>query len=431
MQNNEEHILPPHNAGKVIKVGLWVMFFMFLFLAWISINPMATSVTAPGKVSAGIHKKTVQNQNGGTVKKIYVNNGDFVHKGDMLIKLDDTEIKAQLDAFKAQYQDTIGLLARLTAQKEDTQKIEYPKDLHDKNVMRTQKKIFYVTKNSNEHEKAISQNKIIELQNQIKGLQAVVESKKNSLNIIEQQLAEQQELFKQKLVSHAKIRDLQRNKNRLEGDIASNTFNEAKLKEQILEIKNQQLLREKKFKEKVLEKYVKAKSSKSDLESKIAAYSDRLIKTDITSPKDGYVVGLKIHTVGGVIKPGEPIMSIVPKNESLIIEAEIHTQDIDQVHVGLDATIKFPAFNRAILDVIPGKVSYVSADSFTNRRNEKSFYKVKIKVNKAGMQELKDKKIVLLPGMPAVAMITIGHRTFLSYLVKPFQEMLGRSFNEQ
>jgi len=431
MQKNNEHELPPHDTTAVIKYGLLILVVLVALLVWAAFNPLETSVVAPGKVSAGIYKKTVQNQYGGTIKKIYVNNGDSVNKGDLLIKLDDVEIKSQLAIAKAKYQETIALVARLEAQKEAKQKIDFPRELKNENVRYTQLKIFSVTNKSNNREKEITKNRISELQNQISSLESMVESKKKNLQAISKELVEQEELFKERLVSNEQIRKLQKTYNSLKGEILSNSFDTAKLKEQIAEAKNQQLLREKKFQQEILEKYAKAKSDEADLKSKIIAYEDKLNKTNIKAPVSGTVVGLNIHTVGGVIKPGEEILSIVPNNEQLIVEARIQTQDIDKVHTGLKAKLKFPAFNITQLDIVPGKVIYVSADSFTDKRNDSSYYLVKIEVTDEGRKELQSKSIVLLPGMPAEAMINIGQRTFLDYIIKPFRDMLGRSFNEE
>lgn len=431
MQKNNEYELPPHDVAPVIKYGLLILAVLVALLVWAAFNPLETSVVAPGKVSAGIYKKTVQNQYGGTIKKIYVNNGDSVNKGDLLIKLDDVEIKSQLATAKAKYQETIALVARLEAQKEKKQKIDFPQELTNGNVRRTQLKIFTVTNKSNNKEKEITKNKISELENQISSLESAVQGKKQNLQVISKELAEQKELFKQHLVSNEQIRKLQKTYNSLNGEIISNSFDTAKLKEQIAEAKNQQLLREKKFQQDILEKYAKAKSDEADLKSKIIAYEDKLNKTNITAPVSGTVVGLNFHTVGGVIKPGEEILSIVPNNEPLIVEGKIQTKDIDKVHVGLKAKLKFPAFTVTQLDIVPGKVIYVSADSFTEKRKGTSYYKVKIAVTDAGRKELQSKSIVLLPGMPAEAMINIGQRTFLSYIIKPFRDMLGRSFNEE
>lgn len=431
MQNNQEHELPPHDTIKVIKYGLFILLLMVALLVWAAFNPLETSVVAPGKVSAGVYKKTVQNQYGGTIKKIYINNGDKVQKGDLLIKLDDVEIKSKLAIAKAKYQETIALVARLEAQKEAKEKIEFPKELQNQNARTTQLKIFHVTQKSNNKEREITKNRITELENQMSSLSSMVASKKQNLQAVAEEIKEQKELFKERLVSNEQIRKLQKTYNSLQGEILSNSFDMAKLKEQIVEAKNQQLLREKKFQQEILEKYAKAKSDEADLRSQIIAYEDKLRKTNINAPISGTVVGLNIHTVGGVIKPGEEILSIVPQNEHLIVEAQIQTKDIDKVHTGLEATLKFPAFNVAQLDIVKGKVIYVSADSFTEKRNGTSYYIVKIEVTDAGKKELESKSIVLLPGMPAEAMINIGQRTFLSYIIKPFRDMLGRSFNEE
>lgn len=432
MNNKNNTELPPSSPNLTIKFGLSVLFVVFVLIGgWMALAPLTTSVVASGKVTAGIDKKTVQHLEGGIVDKIYVKNGDIVKKGDILLKFSSVQIKAQLDILLAQDQDAIARLARLKAQKLNQNSIVFPKELSDKLAIQNQNNIFYATKKTIGDEKKITNNRILQFQNQISGQNSLIASKKKRLDSIAEELIEQEALFKDKLVSNEKMRALRKEKDSIDGDIARTYASIAKLEEQISEAKNQQLLKEKQFKQDTLEKYVKVKSKISDLKSKIIANEDKLQKTSIIAPISGTVIGLDIHTKGGVIGGGKPILEIVPLHSKLIVEAEIKTTDIDKVVVGLSADIKFPAFPVNLIDVVKGKVSYVSADSFVNKKNGMSFYKVKIEVSDAGYQALKESGLTLVPGMPASVMINIGQRTVVEYLVKPFKNMLSRSFNEE
>ena len=246
----------------------------------------------------------------------------------------------------------------------------------------------------------------------------------------EEQL-EWKELYEQRLVDKQHIRDLEREINRIDGDIANGQSEAAKLNEQIIEINTQQLLREEQFKKETLQRYVEAKSLISDLKSKIIANRDVLARTKIVSPIDGTIVGLSLHTVGGIISPSEPILEIIPNNAKLMVIAQIQTTDIDKVKVGLLADIMFSAFNLKQVKVIQGEVIHVSADSFIDKVTGMPYYEAKVEVTTNGIETLKENGFVLVSGMPAQVMIKIGDRTALSYLVKPFTEMLGRSFNEE
>jgi len=331
----------------------------------------------------------------------------------------------------AQYQDAIALFARLEAQRDKKKSISFPSELTDQNAIDDQTNIFETSLKTVKDEKIITENRILQLKNQIAGLNSLIVSKEKRLASIAEEKLEWEVLFKQRLVDKQRIRELDRETNMVEGDLANTQSEIAKLNEQISETKTQQLLREKELKKDTLQRYVEAKSLISDLKSKIIATKDTLDRTNIIAPIDGTVVGLSLHTVGGIIAPGTSILEIIPNNAKLLVIAQVQTTDIDKVRKGLLADIMFSAFNLKQINVIQGKVIHISADSFTDKVTGMPYYEAKIEVNKEGLKTLKENDFVLVSGMPAQVMIKLGDRTALSYLLKPFTEMLGRSFNEE
>lgn len=430
--NNKEIKAPLQDDTSVIRFGLAVIFVVFVMLGgWVAFAPLATSSVASGKVSADLDKKTIQHLEGGIIEAIYVKDGDKVKKDQVLMKLSDVQIKAQLDILNAQYQDGIALLARLKAQRDNLKKIAFPSELHDADAIKNQTNIFISANKAIEDETTITNNRIVQLQSQIDGTTSLIASKQNRLASIQEEILEWEDLFKQRLVDKQKIRDLQRESNMIEGDLANAKSEIAKLKEQISEVGNQKLLREKQFKNDTLQKYVEAETHISDLKSKIIASEDVLQRTAITSPISGTVVGLSLHTVGGVLSPSKPILEIIPEDAKLIVIAQVKTTDVDKVGVGLEAEIKFSAFNLKQVLAINGKVVHVSADIFTDEATHAPYYEAKIEVTPEGKKLLEENGFVLISGMPAEVMINIGDRTALNYLVRPFEEMLGRSLNEE
>lgn len=430
--DNKQIKMPSHDDSSIIAFGLGLIFVVFILIGgWMAFAPLASSSVASGKVSADFGKKTIQHLEGGIVEAIYVKDGDSVKKDQVLIKLSDVQIKAQLDIFRAQYQDAIALFSRLKAQRDGSANIEFPQELTDENVIKNQKNIFISTNKSIEDETAITNNRIVQLQSQIDGLSSLVKSKQNRLKSISEEILEWEDLYKQRLVDKLKIRELQREQNMVDGDLANTKSEIAKLKEQINEVKTQKLLREKEFKNETLQKFVEAETRISDLKSKIIANEDVLSRTTITSPIDGTILGLNLYTVGGVISPGKPLLEVIPQDAKLLVIAKVQTTDIDKVRIGLLADIMFPAFNIQQAHPIEGKVIHVSADAFMDEASKMPYYEAKIEVTKDGMQLLKEYDFVLVSGMPADVMIKIGDRTALSYLVKPFTDMLDRSFNEE
>lgn len=430
--NDKKISMPSYDDSKVIGFGFATIITVFFIIGgWMAYAPLATSAVSVGRVSADMNKKTVQHLEGGKVDAIYVKDGDFVKKGDMLLKLSEVQVRAQLDILKPQYQESLAMFDRLKAQRDDKETIEFDKELTDKNAMRDQRNIFESTKKKMDDERIITKNKISQLENQIKGLESLARSKEVRLKSINEEISEWEQLFEQRLVDKQRIRELKREASLIEGDIANTSSEVSRLKEQISELDTQQQLREKEFKNETLQRYVEVKSSLSDLRSKIIANEDVLARTSIVSPIDGVVVGMNMHTIGGVVSPGEPILEIISQDSGLYVVAQVQTADIDKVHKGLLADIRFSAFDLKNTHVIEGKVIHVSADSFIDKASNMPYYEAKIEVTEKGMQDLKGYGFELLPGMPAEVMIKTGERTMLSYLVKPFTDMLSRSFNEE
>ncbi len=430
--DNKQIKVPLSDDTSVIRFGLAVVFVVFVLLGgWVAFAPLATSSVATGKVSADLGKKTIQHLEGGVIEAIYVKDGDKVKKDQILMKLSDVQVKAQLDILNAQYQDGIALVARLKAQRDELKHIEFPKELTDEDSIKNQTNIFVSANKSIEDETTITNNRIVQLQSQIDGTTSLIASKQNRLESIKEEILEWEDLFKQRLVDKQKIRDLQRESNMIDGDLANAKSEIAKLKEQISEVGTQKLLREKEFKNETLQKFVEAETHISDLKSKIVANEDVLKRTTVSSPIDGTVVGLSLHTVGGVVSPSKPILEIIPEDAKLLVIAQVKTTDVDKVRIGLLAEIKFSAFNLKHVLAIEGKVVHVSADIFMDEATHTPYYEAKIEVTQEGKKLLEENKFVLVSGMPAEVMINIGDRTALNYLVRPFEEMLGRSLNEE
>jgi len=429
---NEEIKMPSTDASKVISFGLAVVFLLLGgFGIWAALAPLAESSVAVGKISADLDKKTLQHLEGGVIESILVKDGDGVKKGDLLLKLRDVHIKSQLDTYKTQYDDASALYARLVAQRDTKDSVAYPQELENESIIQEQNNIFYTTKKTIEDEKIISQNRVVQLENQIDGLNSLLRAKESRLESIKDETLEWEDLYRQKLVDKLKIRELNREQNAIEGDISQTISEIAKLAEAINETRNQQLLREKEFTKQTLGELVQAKSMLFDLKSKIASVEDTLSRTNIVAPIDGTIVGLNLHTVGGVVSPGRDILQIIPQNSELIVVAQVQISDVDKVKVGLMADVRFSAFNTRNTQVIEGRVIHVSADSFIDEKTGVPYYEAKIEVTKDGKIQLVNYGFELVSGMPAEVMIKISDRTVLSYLVKPFMEMLARGFNEE
>lgn len=431
--NNTTQVQPPStNDSNIIRFGLGVLFLLIIvFGGWSAFAPLAESAVAVGKISADLDKKTLQHLEGGVIDAILVKDGDHVEKGDLLLKLKDVNIRSQLNIYKVQYQDALALYARLQAQRDKAKNVEYPQELTNEDIKKEQNNIFYETKKGLEDEQNINQNRITQLNSQVDGLNSVIEAKKSRTDSISEEIKEWTELYKQHLVDKIKIRELTREHNALDGELAQTQSEVARLMENINEIKNQLQLREKEFAKETLQELVHTKSILFDLKSKIIAAQDTLERTNVIAPISGTIVGLNLHTVGGVVSPGKEILQIIPKDSELIVVAQVNTTDIDKVKVAMLADIRFSAFNLQQAHVIEGEVIHLSADSFVDEVSGMPYYQAKIRVTKNGEIQLAEYGFELVSGMPAEAMIHVSDRTVLSYLLKPFIDMVSRGFNEE
>lgn len=432
-------VKPNSDPSKIILFGISTIVIVFgIFLGWMALAPLATSIVAIGQVSADSNKKTIQHLEGGIIKKILVKDGDLVHEGDTLIILDDTQINSSLDTLQNQYLESIAALSRLRAQEKKTFTIDFPKEILEKmddpyivKITSGQKDILKSKLNSIKEESQITTERVEQFKDQIDGLNSVLNSSEERLSSIEKEIAEEEELFKERLVDIKRLRELKREKIRLSGEIENSKAEISRLHSQIDEANSQQRLRDKNFENEVSSNIVETRTRSIDLKSKIDSSADKLNRVEIKSPTTGYVTGLEIHTEGGVISPSKPILHIVPKDSELYIVAKVNTPDIDKLKKGLLADTRFSAFNVQQTFAVESKVIHVSADSFLDQQTGMSYYEAKLKLTKNGEEQLKANEFFLLPGMPVEAMIKTGDRTALSYLLKPFMDMLSRSFNEE
>lgn len=431
-KEQNEQIKVQTSDKKVVGFGVSVIAIVFgIFGVWAGFAPLDSAAVAVGKVAVADNKKIIQHLEGGVVDKIYVKDGDKVKKGDVLLEVRSTRAKAELEILTSDYKEAIAIESRLISERDDLEDMSVPDELkNDMPIFNSQKSVFETRKKLRNDEKIIMRQRENQLSKQIDGLKSLISSRKQRVLSLDEEIKEWQKLFEEQLTDKIKLRDLKREKIMVEGEISSQEAEISRLRVQINEVKSQQILKDRAFKEEVLSKLQEVKLKISDLNSRKTALKEQLSRTKILSPVDGVVVEMKVHTIGGVIGSGAPILSIVPEEENLIVEAKMQITDIDKVFVGLKADIRFSAFKLQMVHVIEGEITYVSADSIVDRVNGMPYYLIKAKVTNEGKKYLKENKFFLVPGMPAEVMVKTGERTVLSYIINPFLNMFTRAFNE-
>ena len=432
---NEESLGLATDDRPIRRIGVTLLVCAFGSLAlWGYLAPLDSAALAPGRVTVKSYRKTVQHLDGGIVKALLAKDGDIVKAGDLLIQLDSTEIKAQLDILLGQQITLSAQLARLQAERDRKSSILFPDNLQDLSsspiaqARQGETQIFNTRKNAYDGEIAVLKQRVGQLQAKIKGLQGQRNSKQQLAASYTEESRDLKELLAKGYADKLRLRDMERSHAQTEGDIANLTSEIASAEIQIGETKLEILQLEKKFQEEVANKLSEVQAELYDVSQRVVATQDKMTRTDIIAPAGGRVLGLSVHNVGGVIIAGHPILDIVPQQEELIIEAEVSPIDIDRVHAGLAADVRFSAFKQAIVPEVQGKIINLSADRLTDERTGNIYYQAQVELLPEAYSKLR--KVELVPGMPAEVFINTGERTVFEYLMQPLTNSLARAFIE-
>jgi epimerase transport system membrane fusion protein len=420
--------------ASVRMVGFVVIFVVFVvFGGWGAIAPIDSAALAPGVVKVKSNRKTVQHLEGGIVSELLVRDGDHVEVGDVLIVMDQTQARAELGTLNGQLITTQATTSRLVAERDGKAKITYPfaetSDPRINQLIRSEDQQFQARRLSQQGEVELLEQRVDQLDNQRQGLVALINSKHRLVKSYDEEIRDNKALLSEGFVSKQRLRDVQRSRDGLKGEMSEHQSNINSIAVQTNEARLQILQLNKNVQEEVTNQLLEAQAKLFDLQERISAISDRVKRTEILAPSAGMVIDLKVHTVGGVIGPGTSILDIVPKGEELIVEAEVATVDIDSVSIGMPADIRFSAFKSGTTPVIDGEVISLSADSLVNENTGMPYYLARVKVVAEGRKKLGDLK--LLPGMPAEVLINTGSRTLVEYLLQPATNAFARSMIEE
>ena len=403
---------------------------------WALVTDIAGAVLASGVVIVESNVKKVQHPTGGIVGEFRVRDGSTVKPGDVLIRLDETVTKANLAIVAKNLVELTARKARLEAERDEMTKINFPRELlalrSDPETTRTlesEQKVFELRLKARAGQKALLRERSAQMQEEIEGHQAQQRGKAKELEFIKIELKGARELWQKNLMPITKLTSLEREGARLEGERAQLMAAIAQGKGKLAEIDLQILQIDRDAATDIGKELREVEGRVGEfIERKVAA-EDQMRRIDIRAPQAGTVLQSIVHTVGGVISPGETLMLIVPESDNLALEAKVSPNDIDQLSIGQPARLRFPAFSQRTTPEISGKVSQISADITTDQRTGASYYTVRIAWEPRELAKLGEIKLV--PGMPVEAMLKTVDRKVISYLIKPLQDQLTRAFREK
>ena len=408
---------------------------------WAATATLSGAVIAPGTVVVETSVKKVQHPNGGIVGAILVKEGDKVMAGDPLVRLDDTLTRANLQIINQQLDELQMRGARLELELslgpvlDQLKEFEFPASLAGRAGDTYVQSLFATEKIAYEARRATcgSQNsqfdeRIAQLDEEVMGLTDQIEANVKEVGFIAQEIEGLVQLEAKQLVTLAKMVERRRLAARLAGEQSQLRASAAQAKGKIAEIKLQKLSHFQQQRTDIVNERREVQVKQVELQERQITAQDQLKRTQLRSPQTGVVHQLAIHTVGGVIEPGEPVMLIVPDNDDLSIEVEIRPSDIDQVFVGQKSTLRFTGLSHGTTPEISGTITRVGADVTRRAPSGQNYFVARVSVDVGEIDKLNRSRLV--PGMPVEVYMQTSERTPLAYLLKPFSNQVDRAFRE-
>jgi HlyD family secretion protein len=403
---------------------------------WAATTEFTGAVIASGQLVVGSNSKKVQHPSGGVVGELRVRDGLHVAAGEVLVRLDDTQTRANLAIIVKALNELGARQAREEAERDDEDRLTFPDELltrmDDTDVAKAvngELRQFQTRRSARAGQKAQLRERAAQLRQEISGYESQIESKAKQIEWFAKELVGVTDLWAKQLIPYMRVTGLEREKERLTGERGQLVAAIAQANGKITEIELQILQVDQDMRAEVNKDLADIRGKIAELVEKKVAAEDLLKRVDIRAPQSGMVHQLAVHTIGGVIMAGEPIMLIVPETDALEVEARIQPQDIDQVRIGQTAALRFVAANQRTTPELNGEVDRVSADVSEEPKTGAKFYTVRIRVTETEVARLGG--IRLVPGMPVEVFIQTTTRSVMSFLVRPLHDQVARAFREK
>ena len=422
--------------ARARRWGWWVLLVGFGgFIGWALLAPLDAGVSAPGSVVIAGNRKAVQPLVAGKIAEILAKDGDVVTAGQSLVRLDSTQSRSQLDITKGQWVTSLATQARLMAERTGRPLPDFSSpvlqttfDPRAAAAIAGQTQLLTARRQAQAQELAAMQENIRGLEYQIQGTEASRRAKEDQLKLLIELIKNQQSLADEGFLPRNRILEQQRTAASIAGAIAEDTGSVGRNRQGIAEVRARMVSRQQEVKKEVETQLADIQRDADSQKSRLQALEFDLANTDIHSPVTGVVMGLAVHTIGGVVAAGTPMMEIVPQGEALRIEAQIAPHLIDKVKAGLLVDVLFTAFDQANTPRVPGKLVQVSADVLLEPKQNTPYFKAIVEVTPDGMARMKQYDI--RAGMPVEVFVRIGERSAMSYFLKPLRDRMNRALTE-
>ncbi|MBR2819898.1 MAG: HlyD family type I secretion periplasmic adaptor subunit [Reyranella sp.] len=429
--------LPPADWQRVARVGRAIVILGFgVFVGWASLARLDGAAVSSGVVAVESYRKTVQHLEGGIVREILVRDGDVVAEGQVLLRLDPTRVDAQSEAYRSQVAALQAQETRLLVERDVGSVLSFPAEVVRRSadptvaaVITDQKQVFEVRRAALLGNLSVADAQIEQARKEAEQNTSDLATARATYDNVVGELVPLRGLLQQKLVAVSRVMPLEREKLRLEGVIASGELQAKKLNERLTEaeLKRKQVLSD--YRQESSTQLLDVRRQLSDARQQLVVAEDAQRRYELKAPIAGTVQQMRIFTVGGVIRPGDPVLDIVPTTDTLVIQAKISPLDVDRVTPGMPAEIRFPSFRYFGADIITGSLRSVSRDRLIEDASREPYFAAEVTVDRSSIPAVFANR--LTAGIPADVVIPTEPRSVMSYLLTPIYERFDKSMRER
>jgi HlyD family secretion protein len=425
------------DSSRPLRVGGYgVALFVGIVLIWGTLTEISGAVLATGQIRVDSNKTAIQHQEGGIVAEILVSDGDSVKAGDVVVRLDDTELRSELNLVEGELFEILADSARLQAIAGEWEELQVPPLLEERQetnasvreLLERQREQLAAYYSSTEAERDSLREKINQVAQEIEGSESELTSKQEKLDFLEAELARMEEILAQGLIKKTEVQNLKKEKLDTQGAVGKLTADIAKLRGRKLEIQVELEGLEPTLKEKAGEKLNKSQRESGKFSERRNGILSELARLEVRTPISGTIHDSQVEGVRSVVLAGKPIMYVIPDDKPVAVLARVDSGDIDEVYPGQDAMLKFAAFDARAMPNIFGKVTRVSPDAFLDEKTKRSHYEVEVSLPREELEKLGDNQ--LISGMPVSVFLTTTSRSPVQYVLRPLTTYLDRALRD-
>jgi len=434
--------LAPISASPSTRGALWfgllaIVVFLGGFGAWSWLAPLSAAAIAPGVIKVEGNRRTVQHLEGGIIRELLVKEGERVEAGQVLMRMDDIAASSTAASLRDQRWQLLAQESRILAELARAPDVRFPRDLVNAaltepratDAVAAQQTLFTSRRAANENQRQMLLSRLEQAQAQISSTEGQLRSQQRQLELARDLVTMSQQLMARGLEPRQRMIERQRLLESVQGNIIDLEGQILRTKNQMEETTAQLRLVEDQLNNELGEQLRDVRTRLVDVEERLKPAADAAQRRDVVAPVSGTVLNMRIFTAGGVVKPGDPILDIVPSEDRLVAEVQVNPNDIRGVHVGLQAEVRLPAYKARTLPYLHGYVINVATDTLVDERTRAPYYRALIRIDDDQLKKHPD--VELVPGMLVETMIVTGERSLWQYVTQPLRDSFARAFREQ